>query len=222
MWSFKKRLSFVPESAISDEQRNLIHSYCRENPSTPDILKLQKKKRVLLFVYDQMLSKGREHDLVSETSITGKWPIYSGYTESKFHLWNKNLGKESYPVALKEDVTGFYKGEKQPAAKIWGELYAIRPSQFILLDSVRDNGVQFIREEVEICVPMDKVLYSKQQPVPHIPENDMLWRFPAQMYVGIYKYWDDQLAGLFPSDPFQPQFSTRKWLGNFYRYRPKG
>ena len=167
-----------------------------------------------------MLYGGREHHLIVETSLTGRHPLYAGYTQDKFHLWNKNLGKMSYPVALKEQVSGFYNGEKQPPAKIWGELYAIRPSQFILLDSLRDNGVQFIREEVIITVPMDQIVWSKRQPIPK-NGNDQLWRFPAQMYIGAQQYWDDQLAGIFPSDPFIPQFSSRKWLGNFYRYKPK-
>lgn len=179
---------------------------------TPDMVHLQMKKRCLIFVHDDMMSGRNNSDLIVETSISGRWPLANVYTEDKFFFWKKDLGEHSYPVALDKDVTGFYHGnaEDKAPARIWGELYAIRPSQFILLDNERENGVQFIRREISVRLPF----INGASKFPDITTIHNVW-----MYIGVHEYWDDQLAGIHSSTPIDKVQDKRAWLMDHYRYK---
>lgn len=187
----------------------VIHEINSELAYTPDASILSRFKRQLFFVYDDMMNGGTKSDLIVEASVSGKWPLANVYTDDTFFFWKKELGSESFPVALDKDVTGFYHGnsfDKAPA-KIWGELYAIRPSQFKLLDNEKENGVQFIRRQVSVTLPY----YHGASKFPDTQTYDDVW-----MYVGVHEYWDDQLAGIHSSRPIEKVINVR---GPHYRYK---
>jgi gamma-glutamylcyclotransferase (GGCT)/AIG2-like uncharacterized protein YtfP len=181
------------------------------SPYSPDMGLLQEHQRCLIFVFDDMMAGMRNADLIVETSVTGRWPLAHVYTEDKFYFWKKDLGALSYPIALDKPVSGYteFRHDKEPG-KIWGELYAIRPSAFNKLDTERENGVQYTRRRVNV-----KCYYTHANPIPEIRETIL----PAWMYVGNHEYWDDQLAGVMSSQPIPKTPDPREWLGAHYRFK---
>lgn len=179
---------------------------------TPDIKFLERKQRHHIFVHDDMMKGQRNNDIVADTALNGIYPQCHGYTEEAFFFWKKNLGKLSIPVALDQDVTGYYRGndiDKSPG-KIWGEVYSIRPSAFIRLDIEKENTVQFTRRRVQVKIP-----YIQSNPIPDVKEKILdVW-----MYVGNHEYWDDQLAGIHSSQPIEKVHDHRSWLGHHYKYK---
>ena len=205
MWPLRKR-QVIKDNETIRRLSQMVSSY------TPDIAFLEEHQRCLIFVFDDMMSGKTNADLIVETSVTGRWPLAHVYTEDKFHFWKKDLGNLSYPIALEKEVTGFYHGnelDKAPA-KIWGELFAIRPQAFIKLDIERENGVQYTRRQVKVRLP-----YIHSNPIPDIREVIL----PAWMYIGNHEYWDDQLAGIHTSKPIDKTPDNREWLGPHYRFK---
>ena len=193
-----------------NQQREAIREICKMvSPFSKDIPLLQEHHRILIFVYDDMMQGKRNSDLIVETSVTGRYPLANCYTEDNFHCWKKELGKLSFPIALDKPVSGFTRFDATPA-KIWGELYAIRPTQFIKLDIEKENGVQFTRRRVKVILP-----YTHWNPIPDRKETII----EPMMYVGNHDYWDDQLGGIHSSRPVEKTPDERAWLGAHYRFK---
>jgi len=192
--------------------------YGQAKTYTPDILEIERKRRVTVFVHDDMKKGGKLHDYISETSISGRWPTFIAYTVDPFYVWKKDLGAESYPVALSDQISAHFplKYLEQPA-RIEGEVYSIASKQLIKLDFLRENGLQFFRKRVEIYIPHSKVIYSKEQPLPMLVDPARQ-TFEAYMYVGNGYYWDDQLGGVIPSSPVPRLVHSRKEIGIFTRF----
>jgi gamma-glutamylcyclotransferase (GGCT)/AIG2-like uncharacterized protein YtfP len=203
MWPLRKKDRLIEDRETIRKLNQLT------SPYSPDMGLLQEHQRILIFVFDDMMQGKTNADLIVATSVTGRWPLANAYTEDKFYFWKKDLGKMSYPVALEKPVSGFTRFDATPA-KIWGELYAIRPTSFNLLDTERENGLQYTRRRVKVRVPY---IYSK--PIPEIREV-ILEPF---MYIGNHEYWDDQLAGIHTSKPIDKTPDPREWLGAHYRFK---
>lgn len=209
MWPFAKKIEHV--------EGEWFDKYGKSASYTPDILELEKKMRINVFVHDDMKKGGKLHEYLSETNIAGRWPLYTGYTTTEFFHWKKDLGEESYAVALEDRVSGFHRDSNLSPARVEGEIYSIRPRQITKLDFLRENGLQFFRKEVEIYIPHSKVLYSKAAPLPYLidPKKQTL---VCWMYVGNGYYWDDQLAGVLPSSPIPRLIHNREDIGTFTRF----
>lgn len=210
MWPFRARVEHV-EAAWFEK-------YGKSAQYTPDIIELEKKMRLNIFVHDDMMKGGSLHEYLSETNIAGRWPTHTGYTVDEFYHWKKDLGEQSYSVALEDPVSGFLRNrEELKPARIQGEIYSIRPRQITKLDFLRENGLQFFRKRVEIFIPHSKVIYSSQNPVPYLidPKKQTM---TCWMYFGNGYYWDDQLAGVIPSSPIPRLIHNREDIGTFTRF----
>lgn len=196
-----------------------IKELCATAPYSPDIIELERKRRATIFVADDMMRGGKLHEYISEVSVSGRFPTHAGYTQGEFVMWKKDLGEDSFPVALDEDVTGHRIGSATlEKAKIRGEVYSIRPRQFRKLDFLKENGVVFIRRRVNVIIPLYKVIYDKAHPLPHLADKNSV--IEAWMYVGVHSYWDDQLAGVIPSNPVPiVEDNARPWLKKYYNHK---
>lgn len=187
---------------------------------TPDIWKLEQFKRQLIFVPDEMKTGFPHNNLVAEASFIPKPKYPVCYTRKNFTFFKKDLGVMSYPVVLPENYrpTGFVRYPVE-AANIQGELWSINPTQFILLDNHKHNGVRFIRERVEITLPYREVGWnSSRLPVVSDDKNDRTT--PAWMYIGIPDYWDAMIGGMFAGsqvDLSEPE-SPRRRHNKFYSF----
>jgi len=210
MWSIRKKVENVFQSQVIKDRETIRRFSQMTSPFTPDMPFLQQHMRHLIFVFDDMMKGFRNFDLISETSVSGIWPLAHGvYTADNFWFWKKDLGELSYPIALDKPVTGYTRFDTEPA-KIWGQLYAIRPTAFNKLDTERENGVQYTRRRVEVICP-----YTHWSPSPSQHEA-RLWPW---MYVGNHEYWDEQLAGIHNSKPVDKTDDLRQWLGKHYRFK---
>jgi len=188
--------------------------------TAPDIWKLEMYMRQLIFVPDDLKYGGPNHQLISESSWT-KEPLHPAcYTHSNYTFWKKDLGDKSYPVVLPENYrpSGFIRGEIIPAP-IKGELWAIRPSCFRVLDKHRNYGVQFIRDRVPITYPYREIGFNKKQPLPKI-SDEYFTTVTAWMYIGIPEYWDPQIGGIFQTshmDVYEHDV-PKPYVKQFYKF----
>jgi hypothetical protein len=168
---------------------------------TPDIFHLEQFKSQLLFVHDDMAQLQPNHDLIKEGSLSGFYPFNYGYTTKSYSFLKKNLGLKSFPIALDIpiDVANQLPTYMSEEYRIRGELYAIRPLQFLKLDTHRQNGVQFIRRRVNINIGYKKLYHhsiTDSKGVYHSEYNlgkEQMLTVQAWMYVGREEYWRDQL-----------------------------
>lgn len=191
--------------------------------NTPDIWQLQQYTRQLVFVCDDLMTGGINNELVSAGSFIPRAFHPSCYTTHNYTLWRKDLGEYSFPVALPASYkpSGFVRWPVEPAP-IRGELWSIRPSQFILLDKHRQNGVQCVRKRVEIRYPYRTVAYDKERPLPHISDQTYFTTVEAWMYIGDPNYWDPLIGGVFANS--QMELYERDipvpWMKKYYKFVP--
>lgn len=227
------REAFKPEqpqmnAKLKEEFREWIKAqrYGEAGTYTPDIVELELHPRVPIFVHDEMLPGGINHDMVTETNLKGRWPSYSGFTEDTFHMWHRRLGTDSYAVALKADNVPqehdrpeWAEDTRQKPGKIWGNIYHIRPYAFKKLDFVKANGVEFKRTKVNITVPIQKTFYKALPEVSH----EMKYVIPCYMYIGNPDFFNPLIDGGFEFIPVQQINYTapraRDWLDRYYVYR---
>lgn len=190
-------------------------------PSVPaDYWKLEQFLFCPLFVFDELMEKGKHHDQFIKEYAHNPEPIHpSVYTSEKFHFFYKDLGDgHSYPYALPETFKpdGYLRGE-QPPAKIRGELWFVRPQAFISLDIHKDVGVQFNRKRIRITYPTTPIAWSEGRPIPKILPDEVR-TIEAWTYIGIPEYWRDQIGGIFQNQmQLYDAIPKKAWLNEFYK-----
>lgn len=211
LWNASKKISAANSIDVSQ--------YGSDAKYTPDISYLEKHEYQNVFFSDDLMRGGRHHDLVASASKTGEKPLWCGYTFHPFHHYIKNLGKFSFPVMLKDPIPNFTRWPAEKL-KVWGEIYSVRPYRFKELDTLRENGVQFERQRIIVQIPDFKIRSGGHSPLPRPDKIDRVTTIAVWAYVGIQKYWDDQLGGSFDTPPVSPVDDTRPWLGRYSQYSP--
>lgn len=172
---------------------------------SPDVLLLEQKANHLVFLYcDRQTNHPRSVDEADH--------VWWGQTEREFLLWKHELGKLSYPI-----VTNWMPEFKRlPHLPVRGEVVRMRTHRLLELDRERDNPVKFKRVRVNVDVPHHQMTYTKDRSsmerlhrTPYIKGDfyplPVTTRVEAWMYVGVAKYWREQLDGLFSQGkPFLP------------------
>jgi Gamma-glutamyl cyclotransferase, AIG2-like len=180
-------------------RNQLMREAYHETYFTPDMVTLEKYQFQLLFIYDRMMHNYPEHMLIEEHGVQ----LPTAFSLPEFSLWKHELGLESYPVAIRTR----HKEILCPTARVKGELYAMRPYQFLELDKHRLNGVEFIRERVQLVVPY----HSARNPGIQCLQGIKAW-----MYVGNPDYWNDQLDGGFSFRPATLLEAHNQYLKKYY------
>lgn len=211
--------------------QNLMRRLRREVPEdvevqdfdfTPDYWKLEQFKRQLLFVYGDHMTGERNNAMVKEGSFGPEAIHPTCYTGNKFTFWKKDLGVYSFPVMLPEDYSpsAFVRWPVE-ALPVRGELWSISPRQFkICLDEHMGNGVRFRRERIRIMMPYREVGWHGKNAPPVISEH-CTKSVTAWAYVGVTRYWDPQIGGIFASAQVEPQTHDFKkpYVDYFYRFQ---
>ena len=210
--------------------RNLIIEDHKKWEFTPDYPKLSQVKAHPIFVPDDYAQLQPNHNLVTDGSITGGfYPLDYGYTSKRFSFIKKELGLQSFPIALDLRETGDLPTFMGVAHRIRGEIYFIRSSQFLILDRHRQNGVQFERRRININVGSRKLYriprkgdFGKPQFEKiydhHLGPEEMC-SVSCWMYFGKEEYWRDQLVdGFFAFKPIEIAEADKVWLKEFYQY----
>lgn len=173
--------------------------------NTPDYHWLLEYEFQLLFVYNNMMMGHRDSRAIEESVY-----MANAFTRATYKMFKKDLGPHSYPVALaKEGKITEKWGELEGPGPIRGELYLIRPQQFLVLDKELDNTVAFERRRVNLNVPSRKVIYAHEKNkieevtgvqfngTPRITVQSEMASVRAWMYVGNPDYWKDLVADEF-------------------------
>lgn len=170
----------------------------RQNILTPDMWRLEQSMFQLIFIPDDMMFGKLNNHMIAEHARDGETPLHpSCFTFERYTFWKKDLGDQSFPIALEKgfEPSGYLRVRPIPA-KIKGQLYAILSSKIKTLDIHRQNGVQFQRVRTKVSLPYRHVSYSVKSPLPNI-SPDYLHTIEAWMYVGIPTYWDDLIGDMF-------------------------
>lgn len=166
---------------------------------TPDYWKLTQFKRQLLFVYSDIKFEHENNWMVAEASFVPLPHQPVVYTEQPFTFWKRDLGPMSFPVMMPHNYrpTGYVRWPVE-SHSVQGELWSIDPEQFKkVLDQHHLNGVMYRRERVKVIIPSQNVVWGSSK-LPFISDfftkTVMAWA-----YVGIPKYWDPLIGGIFAS-----------------------
>lgn len=199
---------------------------------TPDIAYLNQREHQLVFIYDGMQTRLPEFDKI-ESYTSAAWPAF---TEAPFSLWHRREDDSVIPLPYLNEF-------KRLVAPIKGQLMRMRTSRMIKLDEDKFNGVQFERVKVDLSVPYQcfintrdrdglRYLFNKTdeikhgyRPPTHHHENDesfvIVTRYSpvrAWMYLGVSNHWKDQLDGGFAFNPVTRFKPNNKLLNPYYHF----
>lgn len=197
------------------------NDFLRQTELTPDIWQLEQFQYLRIFVPCDMMTGKINNNLVKDASKDGK-PLHpTCYTHNDYTFWKKDLGEHSYGVPLPASYrpTGFVRWPVE-GARIRGELWGIRPNQFIVLDRLRQHGRMFVRRRVPITLPYRTVSYDDTRRLPNISDHKYFQTVDAWMYFGIPEYWDPQIGGIFAKAQLElhEHDQRRLWMNKFYKW----
>jgi hypothetical protein len=215
-----KQLFTSPQEATAKS----VVDWANQNELTPDIWQLEQFEWQLIFVPYPFEMDFESKEKMIESVRQGQ-PVHpSCYTHHPYHMFVKDLGRHSYPIPLPKEFepSNFLRWPVE-AARMKGQLWAIRPQLFISLDKAKQNGVQFRRSRVKITLPWREVKYDKSSPLPHITDDYIVTK-SAWMYEGVPDYWRDQIGGIFTSCQVEHRsfVNPKQWIDKFYSFeKPK-
>jgi len=196
---------------------------------TPDISKIEEYAWMPVFVCDELKKNHLKHNLLGDELH------YAGpaFTRMTFRLWEKRSDPTASPIPMKaqKEENGFVR-YFPPPARIKGEVWIIRPQQFLVLDTYKQNTVEFRRKRVEVLLPHRPLVWLKD---PYKdPENtlsgyrppiklgdELVYIFKPWMYIGRSSFWDPHLTA-FDYEAGSLFKSDREWCQQFYHVRRPG
>lgn len=203
---------------------NFLVSTQESSKWTPDIGKLQETEWQLVFIYDRLQLGFDDYTAyMSEHAAT----VCTAFTNDPYVMFKKRMGLNTYPILQKKDYVS-----PEPT-RVKGELHYIRSQQLIQLDKLRENGVQFNRELIDIFVPFFKVhklkswkeggrnkgeymkLYGTEHPTDTIPHYQVIKAFA---YIGANEYWDDLIDGGYDYLPVTKYEAHNRNVGAYYHF----
>jgi hypothetical protein len=217
------------------EIRDRFNVICSAYDWTPDKIQLERREYQPLFVYDNMVKGESEHNLIEgcylATNGHGESHTPNIYTKDKYELWMSNANK--YPVAFKSEAPGatmatFQKVGQGPvkSARIKGRLYKVRSDIMFVLDRHKKNGVEFLREKVDVLVPyrlFNGTVSGFNRLSDEYVEDGKAW-----MYFGKSEFFEPLLDGGFLFSPLPirqispERKKTKAWdVDTFYAYYPR-
>lgn len=171
---------------------------------TPDLPFLEQFEFIRLFVYDRMKKNHSWNKLLGPESEF----VAHAFTKHPFCMYNKDLGKQSFPVAIRPQPGSHLQekfGELRGPAYIRGEIHKVRPLTFRELDREMENRYVFRRERIRLLVPTKRLQFQRERyaevrgnTVTHVTssytEERVMHEVRAFAYIGMPEYWGDMLA----------------------------
>lgn len=216
----------VPDYGYSKPTQGEILAEFEKTRYTPDISKLEEQPWHLVFVCDEFKKDHLKHHLLGEDKH------YAGpaYTQKMFRFWDKRDDPTQSPIPMKalETENGFVR-YFPPLARIKGELWYIRPLQFLTLDTEKQNTVEFRRQRVTTVLPHRPLVWLKDpykdpeetrsgfRPSTKLGDERVYIHRPW-MYLGRRVFWEPHLTAYdFQHVPLFP--SERQWCKQFYHVK---
>lgn len=182
MWNpLRKQPAYpVPDQAT-------IQKINQETKYTDDAWWLEQFTYQWLFVFDDFMS-------VHKGDLEGA-KMGIAYTKRDYILWKKDMGEDSYPIALRSMVPHNTPSWADPKPgdgyKIKGELWLIRPQVLKGLDKFKENRHVFQRKRITVVVPSHELTFETGQNYPFSPS---LQELQVWSYIGVPELWKPLIA----------------------------
>lgn len=192
---------------------------------TPDIVKLELAEWQLLFVVDDMQRGGPLYSRIQEYSAFQA----IGFTEDRFNYFvDKSNGT---PVPLLTDP----RNPLGNSGQLFGEVHAVKSAHYPELDTIRQNGVQFLRKRINVIIPyrdqyVSTSRYSKKLP-PQLRglSEEKLSYAECHMYIGIPEVWQSKIKTDLCVSELHREFQEvnrykslkpKGWLAPYFQFKP--
>lgn len=183
------------------------------NMWTPDMMFLEQHQKVYLFVPDNCRAGQKDHEKL------GEMPEFKAvaFTKEKFSFWRRDLGKHSFPVAIRLDNFNSALPVPGAPAPIRGDLYLVDVSVIKQLDIERRNGLEFKRERITVDVPYRSNIHPEWREyvtsrghlgrVKTYPDICGLYHEDIRcwMYVGVAPFWEEDIFP-YPNWTYNPKY----------------
>ncbi len=137
--------------------RDIVRRYSGY-PFTPDVWFITRGPLRLLFVYDEWLSDRRQNFVLDNIGVKLTTAFTTGYYE--FLIDTRTNQSIAFP--------------SEHGRRIRGELWIVLSSSLLSLDKLRQNGVQSLRERVDIIDPYRPTGYVQNYDGYFTPDGHLL------------------------------------------------
>ncbi len=195
-----KKKAGLEEEILSKQNTKLFEDAMSKTMNTPDVADLSNKIGAVIFVYNDLMKRRRDHELLEHLHFAG-----DAYTLMEVNGWYRR--KDALPIVLfpqilsripawtceiERDEDGEIRRRKSTqhnahAAIIKGEVYVIKANKLYELDLYHDNGVQFIRQRIDIHIPYEEELLTRDKQVAY--SGIYHHHRKAWAYIGNPFYW---------------------------------
>lgn len=182
---------------------------------TPDVNMLEQRPWQNLFLFGEDRPDLGKNMAKMEDDILDS-PVVA-FTRQHFSMYRKELGGESYPIALERKFAG------NDHTCIKGYVVTIRSSKLYELDNYRENGKLFIRKRVKLIIPYTRIQWVKETTEAKRGGNQTVRAYKhvkAHMYVGNPDYWDCQIDAGYIFSPVNRIVSQSPWMEDYIYYDP--
>jgi hypothetical protein len=183
---------------------------------TPDYWELAQHEKQLLFAYSKLAQPEAFPSMAH------------AYTFDRFQFWEKEMkdAKAQLPYTMKvpfpdkKPIVDFNRETRRSwggvvPKRIEGRIIALRPKDFLVLDKLRENGVQFYRRRVRLVVPYFEYQRREQEGTTMNSCESKVTIIRAWMYIGVKGYWGTDLK--YTQDMREvSQVETIEKIGEYY------
>lgn len=208
-----------------------------ETKFTPDVAEIELAPWSIFFIHDELKEGCKGHQQIKDTSVF----LADAISQGGFCFYNHKFADDGTPednqVALERATTDrilpWADQRGAPNAHISGQLYRIRSNHVKKLDTMYENGVQFLRKRVQVRVNdfRERLAFKNRFQIENFAKDYLNYHttrgiitspisktyfVDAWMYVGVPDFWEDQLdAGL----RFEPVQLVRDKKTNLIYYK---
>jgi gamma-glutamylcyclotransferase (GGCT)/AIG2-like uncharacterized protein YtfP len=199
----KKHNVSLEEEIIANRLATIkkIENTLSRTSNTPDVADLSNKIGAVIFVYNDLMKKRRDHELLEPLAFGG-----DAYTVFEVNGWYRK--KDQLPIILRPQILHrkpeWSVQKNAHSAIIKGEVYVVKANKLHELDLYHDNGVQFIRQRIDITIPFEEDLLNKDHIIVKSGQYHHMRKVWA--YIGNPFHWWGE------ADPFS--FATGNGLGH--------
>src|SRR5258708_2854851 len=122
---------------------------------SPDYGWLEQFEYQLLFTPADTKLRHSHHCLIDASAL-----VATAYTVHSFNYWYIDAGEDRTPIPMittdKKHTVRYF----PPPLKIQGEIHAVKPYEFLGLDTYKRNTVQFHRKRVNLILPYKELMTS--------------------------------------------------------------
>ena len=147
---------------------------------TPDVPFLETRPYWRVFVVDELMTPHFMHQQLGDDAEKRM----DAFSMDKFSMWKKDQGNASQIIPLETKFANV------PFLHVMGQLWKVSTPRLFVLDTMKENGVEFIRKRVRLAIPYH---YAEINGEETTIRRFMDTSLQAWMYVGNDDVWKNRL-----------------------------